>query len=125
MAFGPSFDQIANSRSKDMIRTHLDNPQINALNLGYKKPTMPNIPLSEEEKDVLTAYVISFKGVDKIAEEPKLKLIKMYNMEEHSLQHPERVVTDCKGFLEWRKLGFKAFTDSDKEEELNYIKHCK
>jgi len=125
MAFGPSFEQIANSRSKDMIRTHLDNPQINALNLGYKKPTMPNIPLSEEEKDVLTAYVVSFKGADKIAEEPKLKLIKMYNMEEHSLQHPERVVTDCKGFLEWRKLGFKAFTESDKEEEVNYIKHCK
>ena len=107
-----------------MIRTHLDNPKINAINLGYKNPTMPNIPLSEVEKDVLTAYIASFKNMDKIAHKPKLKMIKLYNMEEHSLQHPERVVSDCKEFLEWRKLGFKAFTESDKVEELNYINQC-
>lgn len=122
MAFGPSFTTIANTRSKGMIRTHLDNPKINAINLGYQNPTMPNIPLSEEEKDILTEYISSFKNKDK--ERGELKKIIMYNMAEHSLQHPQRVVTDCKNYLEWSKLGFKVFTDKDKLEERNYIKQC-
>jgi mono/diheme cytochrome c family protein len=123
MAFGPSFKWIANNRNKGMIRTHLDNPKINAINLGYKNPTMPNIPLSEEEKDMLVAYITSYAGIQNLLKE-KLNVMKMYNMEEHSLEHPDRVVTECVGYLEWKKLGFKPFSEIDKIEEKKYINQC-
>lgn len=125
LAFGPSFVQIANSRDKNMIRTHLDSPRINAINLGYKNPTMPDIPLTEEEKNILSEYISSFKIKKNIkGVELKLKKMKLYNMAEHSLDHPYRIVSDCKGFLEWSKLGFSVFSDEDKAEEVNYIKMC-
>ena len=123
MAFGPSFKWIASNRSKEMIRTHLDNPKINAHNLGYENPTMPNIPLTEEEKEMLVAYVYSFKELTSRSKE-NLNEIKMYNMEEHSLEHPERIVFKCKEYLEWKKLGFKVFSEKDKIEELKYINQC-
>lgn len=116
MAFGPSFAKIANSRSSEMVRTHLDNPKINALNLGYKNPTMPNIELSEVEKDMVTAYVMGHRK--------KLKPIKLYNMAEHELKHPSRKVDNCKDHQVWSKLGFGAFTEEDKKEELLYKEIC-
>jgi len=116
MAFGPSFQKIASMRSKEMIRTHLDAPKTNALNLGYKNPTMPNIPLSEIEKDMVTAYVSSFKK--------ELKKMKMYNMAEHTLHHPEREVFDCDSYLIWKKLGYEAFNDEDKKKEEIYKEVC-
>ncbi len=126
MAFGPSFKQIANTRSKEMIRTHLDNPRINAINLGYKNPTMPNIPLTEEEKEMLSEYISSYK--DKIENydvmHVKLMPLTLYNMAEHSLDHPQRIVKDCKSYLEWKELGFIVFTEKDKIEEIKYIENC-
>lgn len=116
MAFGPSFKKIASMRSKEMIRTHLDGPRANAINLGYKNPTMPDIPLSEEEKDMLVAYIVSLKV--------KLLPLTLYNMAEHSLKHPERIARDCESYKQWKNLGFDAFTEKDKEIEKNYIQLC-
>lgn len=115
-AFGPSFVKIASTRAKEMIRTHLDDPKTNALNLGYKNPTMPNIPLSENEKDMVTAYVHSFKQ--------KLEKMKMYNMADHTLTHPDRSVENCENYLTWKKLGYEAFTEDDKKKEDLYKQLC-
>lgn len=116
LAFGPSFKKIAYLRTKEMIKVHLDNPKINATNLGYKNPTMPIIPLSEEEKDMVATYIKSF--------EVKLLPIKLYNMAEHTLTHPERLVKNCKDYIEWKKLGFDTFKDEDKENEKAYLEIC-
>lgn len=116
MAFGPSFSKIASLRSAEMIRTHLDNPRINAINLGYKNPSMPNIPLSEIEKDMVTAYIKSHKK--------KLMQITLYNMSEHQLQKPERIVKNCEDYLTWTKLGFSPFSEKDKKNEEIYKDIC-
>lgn len=116
MAFGPSFAKIASMRTSGMIRTHLDDPKINAINLGYKNPTMPNIPLSENEKEMVAAYVMSFKK--------KLEPFKMYNMSEHTFKHPERNIKNCEDYLTWSKLGFSAFNEVDKEREKVYKEVC-
>lgn len=115
-AFGPSFKKIATNLSKDMIRTHLDDPKTNAINLGHKNSTMPMIPLTEEEKNMVASYVTSFKV--------KLVPIKLYNMAEHTLTHPERLVKNCKDYLTWKKLGYDAFSETDKNNEQNYIDVC-
>jgi len=115
-AFGPSFKKIATIRSKEMIRTHLDGPRVNAINLGYKNPTMPDIPLTEEEKSMLVSYITTLKI--------KLVPLTLYNMAEHSLQHPERIVKDCAGYTEWKKLGFTPFKEEDVANEKNYIELC-
>lgn len=116
MAFGPSFKKVASMRTKEMIRTHLDGPRANAVNLGYKNPTMPDIPLSEEEKDMLVSYITSMKV--------KLVPLTLYNMAEHSLKHPERIAKDCDSYKMWKRLGFDAFTEKDKEIEKDYIEVC-
>ena len=116
MAFGPSYTKIASTRTKEMVRTHLDDPKLNAINLGYKNPSMPNIPLSEVEKDIVTSYIMSFKK--------NLEPFKMYNMVEHSLKHPDRLVKNCEEFTTWSKLGFSAFSEADKEREKVYSEVC-
>jgi hypothetical protein len=77
---------------------------------------MPMIPLTEEEKNMVASYVSSFKVT--------LVPIKMYNMAEHTLTKPDRVVKNCKDYLTWKKLGFTPFTDDDKNNEQDYIDVC-
>lgn len=119
VAFGPAFVDVAAKRTKEMIRTHLDDPKLNAKNLGYKNPTMPKIPLTEAEKEFVSQYIVSLKPKKVI-----LKEITLYNMAEHSLTHPERVVKDCAGYKQWKNLGFSAFSEADKLEEQKYAKVC-
>ena len=102
-----------------MIKVHLDAPQTNALNLGYKKPTMPNVPLSEEEKEMVAQYIMSYRLT-----KSDLRKMTLYNMADHSLQHPERVVSSCKEYLTWKKLGWSAFKEEDKIEEKKYTQVC-
>lgn len=116
MAFGPSFAKIASTRDAQMIRTHLDNPRINAVNLGYKNPTMPNIPLSETEKDMVTMYVKSFKK--------RLIPISLYNMAQHQLDKPERIAKTCDDYITWTKLGFSPFKEIDKKNEEIFKEIC-
>lgn len=118
-AFGPSFISIAQKRNKQMIKVHLDSPQTNALNLGYKKPTMPNVPMSEEEKEMVAQYVMSYRLT-----KADLGKLTLYNMADHALQHPERVVRNCKDYLTWKKLGWSAFKEEDKVEEKKYTQVC-
>ncbi|MDH5677226.1 MAG: c-type cytochrome [Nitrospinota bacterium] len=60
-AFGPSFAEIASIRSRDQIRSHIQAPSSMFKTLGYRRNSMPTIPLSEEQLDAVTEYIISFK----------------------------------------------------------------
>lgn len=116
VAFAPTFVKIASTRSKGMIIAHLDDPKVNAINLGYEKATMPKIDLSEAEKNMVASYIMSHKK--------KLEIFKAYNMAEHDLKHPERIVSDCETYITWKNLGFTAFNEEDKMKEKIYEQVC-
>ena len=61
VAFGPSFAQIASQRSADEIRAMITDPAAVSKVLGYKRNAMPAFTLSEEELELITAYILSFK----------------------------------------------------------------
>ncbi|MDH5509866.1 MAG: c-type cytochrome [Nitrospinota bacterium] len=60
-AFGPSFAEIASVRSRDQIRAQIMAPASMFKTLGYRRNSMPTIPLSTEQLDAVTDYVLSFK----------------------------------------------------------------
>lgn len=62
MAFGPSFNQIANQRDSGQIIAHIVNPKSNYQSLGYKRTAMPAFPqLNAKELQDLTNFILSFK----------------------------------------------------------------
>lgn len=63
LAFGPSFSEIANSRTKAQIIAHINNPKDSYKNLGYKRSVMPPFNLSSDEYEAISEYIISFKGL--------------------------------------------------------------
>lgn len=64
LAFGPSFAQIANTRTKGEIQGQIVTPQSMYKQLGYKRTAMPAFgdTLSQKEIDLITDFIISFKG---------------------------------------------------------------
>ena len=64
MAFGPSFNSIANKRTKEQIKAHIISPQTMYKTLGYKRNVMPSFAntLSNKELDLITNYILSYKG---------------------------------------------------------------
>ncbi|MDH5638243.1 MAG: c-type cytochrome [Nitrospinota bacterium] len=60
-AFGPSFAEIASIRSRDQIRAQIMAPASMFKTLGYRRNSMPTIPLSAEQLDAVTDYVLSFR----------------------------------------------------------------
>jgi mono/diheme cytochrome c family protein len=64
MAFGPSFSQIANSRTKDQIITHISSPKSDYKQLGYKRTVMPSFgtTLNKKELDLIVEYILEQKG---------------------------------------------------------------
>lgn len=63
MAFGPSFTQIANSRSEGEIQGHIISPKSMYKQLGYKRSVMPSFgdKLSQKELELISNYILSFK----------------------------------------------------------------
>lgn len=61
-AFGPSFNQIANTRTKEQIMAHIADPKNSYKNLGYKRSAMPQFSLSADELITITDYIFSFKS---------------------------------------------------------------
>ena len=64
LAFGPSFTQIANSRSKEQIITHIMSPKSDYKALGYKRSVMPSFgdTLKPKELELISNYILSFKS---------------------------------------------------------------
>jgi mono/diheme cytochrome c family protein len=65
VAFGPSFQQIANTRTKSTIMSHILSPKSMYKQLGYKRSVMPSFAntLSDDELELITEFILSYKGV--------------------------------------------------------------
>lgn len=62
MAFGPSFEQIANTRNSGEIIAQIVDPTNTAITLGYERSAMPAFNrLTSEQLQALTSYIQSFK----------------------------------------------------------------
>jgi len=63
-AFGPSFQEIANKRSRGEIQGHIVSPKSTYKQLGHKRSVMPAFgdKLSEKELDLITNFIYTFKG---------------------------------------------------------------
>jgi len=65
LAFGPSFEEIANKRTSSEIIAHINNPQNSYKNLGYKRTVMPAFTLTSDEYEAISSYILSFKSSKK------------------------------------------------------------
>ena len=63
MAFGPSFQEIANKRNLGQIEGHIVSPKSDYKLLGYKRSVMPAFgdTLSQKELDLIANYILSYK----------------------------------------------------------------
>lgn len=64
VAFGPSFEEIANRRTVAEIQGHIIAPKSMYKQLGHKRSVMPSFKdeLSQEQLDAITNFIMSFKS---------------------------------------------------------------
>ena len=64
VAFGPSFEDIANKRTRGEIQGHIMSPKSTYEQLGHKRSVMPPFSdkLSQKELDLITDFIYSFKN---------------------------------------------------------------
>jgi mono/diheme cytochrome c family protein len=64
VAFGPSFEQIANKRTIEEIQGHIISPKSMYEQLGHKRSVMPSFQdkLSQEELDAITDFILLYKS---------------------------------------------------------------
>jgi len=62
MAFGPPFSQIAKKRTKAEIEAYIASPQSMYEAFGYKRTVMTQMHLNAKELDLISDYILSFKG---------------------------------------------------------------
>jgi|AAUQ01.1.fsa_nt_gi cytochrome c551/c552 len=61
-AFGPSFKEIANKRSPELIMAQIADPKNTFKKLGYKRNSMPPFDdLNSTQLEILTKYILQFK----------------------------------------------------------------
>jgi len=62
MAFGPPFSQIAAKRTKAEIMAYISSPKLMYKEFGYKRTVMTQFNLNPEELDLISDYILSYKG---------------------------------------------------------------
>ena len=64
VAFGPSFESIANKRTKGEIQGHIIAPKSTYKQLGYKRSVMPSFKdkLNQNELDAITSFIFENKS---------------------------------------------------------------
>jgi cytochrome c len=62
MAFGPPFSQIATKRTKAEIMAYISSPELMYKEFGYKRTVMTQLDLNSEELDLISDYILSYKG---------------------------------------------------------------
>ena len=64
VAFGPSFQEIANKRTQGEIQGHIVSPKSTYKQLGHKRSVMPAFgdKLSQKELALITDFIYSYKG---------------------------------------------------------------
>ncbi|MEA2111728.1 MAG: cytochrome c [Campylobacterota bacterium] len=62
VAFGPPFTQIASKRSADEIKAYILEPKAMYKAFGYKRTVMTQLKLNDQEINLVTDYILSYKG---------------------------------------------------------------
>lgn len=62
VAFGPPFTEIADKRTKEEIQAYIIEPKAMYKAFGYKRTVMTQLKLNDQEIDVLSDYILSYKG---------------------------------------------------------------
>jgi len=62
MAFGPPFNQIAAKRTKGEIIAYISSPSSMYKQFGYKRTVMTQLSLTPKELDLISDYILSYKG---------------------------------------------------------------
>ena len=62
MAFGPPFSEIAKKRTKAEIEAYIASPKSMYQAFGYKRTVMTQLHLNAKELDLISDYILSFKG---------------------------------------------------------------
>jgi len=62
VAFGPPFNEIANKRTKQEIEAYVISPKSMYKAFGYKRTVMTQFHLNDNELDLISDYILSFKG---------------------------------------------------------------
>lgn len=65
VAFGPPFSEIASKRTAEEIQGMITDPVAVSKVFGYQRNAMPAFKLNSEELKAITAYILSFKTVNK------------------------------------------------------------
>ncbi len=61
VAFGPPFSEIASKRNADEIKAMITDPKDVSKIFKYKRNAMPKIPLTSDELEAITKYILSYK----------------------------------------------------------------
>ena len=64
VAFGPSFESIANKRTIGEIQGHIIAPKSTFVQLGYKRSVMPSFKekLNQNELDAISSFILQYKS---------------------------------------------------------------
>jgi mono/diheme cytochrome c family protein len=62
MAFGPPFNEIASKRTYDEIKAYIIDPKSMYKAFGYKRTVMTKLKTTEQERDAVAKYILSYKG---------------------------------------------------------------
>ena len=62
VAFGPPFNEIAAKRTKQEIQAYIISPKSMYKAFGYKRTVMTQFHLNDNELDLISDYILSFKG---------------------------------------------------------------
>ncbi len=62
VAFGPSFAEIASERTIEEIEAYIIEPKAMYKAFGYKRSVMPQLGLNDNERRLVTKYILSYKG---------------------------------------------------------------
>ena len=62
MAFGPPFNEIASKRTYEEIQAYIISPESMYKQFGYKRTAMTKIETTQEEREALAKYILSYKG---------------------------------------------------------------
>jgi len=62
VAFGPPFKEIASKRTQDEIKAYIIEPKAMYKAFGYKRTVMTQLHLNDEELELISEYILSYKG---------------------------------------------------------------
>ena len=62
VAFGPPFTEIASKRTKEEIQAYIISPKSMYKMFGYKRSVMTQLKLSDKELELISDYVLTYKG---------------------------------------------------------------